>query len=241
MKNKSINPKWQRYQHDAAEIFRELGFSVEVDKTVSGVRATHKVDIFVEFRQWGLHNRWVVECKFTKRPVTKSVIETLKSIVTDVGADRGLVLCETGFQKGAKAAAQLTNITLTSISSLKSAAEPDLLKETLSIVEKRALKLSKLVHSFTCTVNDSPTSWTMSIKDGVDKQYWNQSGKIIILTGFISQVKLGQFPVLVSYNELSHKDCILAYNMRDYLEKALKVIEEVEEWASQQKPVNHEP
>jgi restriction system protein len=42
----------------------------------------------------------------------------LREIVSDLGADRGVILCETGFQSGAYEAAQFTNVQVTSLAEL---------------------------------------------------------------------------------------------------------------------------
>jgi hypothetical protein len=46
-------------------------------------------------------------------------VAALASVVQDVGADRGILLSETGFQAGAIRLASLSNITLTSLTELK--------------------------------------------------------------------------------------------------------------------------
>ena len=54
----------------------------------------------------------VVECKLWKSRVTKEKVMALKSIVDDLGVDKGIIICEKGFQKGAISAAKKTNIEL---------------------------------------------------------------------------------------------------------------------------------
>jgi hypothetical protein len=51
--------------------------------------------------------------------VSKLHVLALRGIVTDLGADKGVLLSEAGFQSGAQEAANLTNVELTSIRDLR--------------------------------------------------------------------------------------------------------------------------
>ena len=104
--------RWQDYQEAAAAVFRNLGCTADVDKTVSGARGNHKVDVYVSFQQIGQQCRWVVEFKLRSKPVTKEIVHALRSRVEDLGAHRGVIFSESGFQAGARTAAQSTNIFL---------------------------------------------------------------------------------------------------------------------------------
>lgn len=105
---------WREYQYAVAEVFRNLGCNAEVDKTVTGARGSHNIDVYVTFEKLGQVCKWIVECKLTSRPVTRSVVQTVHNIVQNVGADRGLIFCENGFQSGAHTASQNTNVLLQS-------------------------------------------------------------------------------------------------------------------------------
>ena len=117
---------WRDYQSAVAGVFRKLRCDVEEDARVRGARATHKVDVDVQFRRLGIGCRWIVECKLWQRRVEKSHVETLKSIVDDIGADRGILFSERGFQPGAHDAASRTNILLqTSLAEFQRTAQLD--------------------------------------------------------------------------------------------------------------------
>ena len=103
---------WREYQEAVAEVFRNLGCSAEVDKTVEGARGTHDIDVYVTFEKFGYQCRWIIECKLWSTPVDRSAVLTLQSIAQNVGADRGLIFSESGFQSGAQTAAQNTNVLL---------------------------------------------------------------------------------------------------------------------------------
>jgi hypothetical protein len=119
--------KWRNYQVETAKLFRELGCDVETDFEVQGVRARHLLDVSVRFSWFGIRQHWIVECKLWKRRVSKDKVLTLKSIAEDVGADRAILISESGYQSGAHAAVTLTNITLISLAKLREAAKGELL------------------------------------------------------------------------------------------------------------------
>jgi len=114
---------WRNYQDEAAEFFRSLGMTAQVDATVQGVRTSHDVDVLATLPYAGLEIRWVVECKQWQTRVTKLHVLALREIVSDIGADRGVLLAEAGFQAGAREAATLTNLQLPSLAAMRLTAE----------------------------------------------------------------------------------------------------------------------
>ncbi|HQV03491.1 MULTISPECIES: restriction endonuclease [unclassified Novosphingobium] len=109
---------WKDYQEETAEFFRSLGLSAETDVKLTGVRTTHDIDVVVKSKHVGFEVLWLVECKRWKSAVSKLHVLGLREIVNDLGADRGILLCEAGFQAGAVEAANLTNVQVTSLASL---------------------------------------------------------------------------------------------------------------------------
>lgn len=105
-------PDWRAYQEETAEVFRRLGCNVQIEHSLNGVRSEHKIDVYATFMRSSIHCSWVIECKFWKTKVTKEKVLALKSVIDDVGADRGIIVSEMGFQPGAQDAARGTNITL---------------------------------------------------------------------------------------------------------------------------------
>ena len=111
---------WKDYQEEAADFFRGLGLDANTDVTVQGVRTKHDIDVLVEIDVAGFSVRWLVECKHWSTPVNKLHVMGLREIVSDIGADRGIILCETGFQSGSIEAANLTNVQVSSLNDLSS-------------------------------------------------------------------------------------------------------------------------
>ncbi len=117
---------WQEYQEEVAEFFRGLGVEATTNHTIQGVRTTHDVDVFVRSHHAGFDATWIVECKYWATKVSKFHVLGLREIVSDVGADRGFLLAEVGFQSGAIEAATLTNVHLTSLGNLRGTASADI-------------------------------------------------------------------------------------------------------------------
>jgi restriction system protein len=130
---------WQQYQDEAAKFFQDLGLEAVTDFTVQGVRTTHDVDVFVRSHHVGFDVVWIVECKHWATPVTKLHVLALREIVADLGADRGILLSESGFQSGAIEAANLTNVHVTSLVDLRGTASAEItamrLKEIFDRIE----------------------------------------------------------------------------------------------------------
>jgi hypothetical protein len=127
-------PDWKDYQEEAAEFFRSLGLSAETNITIQGVRTKHAVDVLVKSHLYGFNVTWIVECKHWKDSVSKLHVLALREIVTDTGADRGILLSEAGFQSGAIEAANMTNVRVTSLADLNVTA-----REQISAVRLREL------------------------------------------------------------------------------------------------------
>lgn len=117
---------WYDYQEEAAALFRSMGLDASTNVAVQGVRTSHDVDVVVKSHHAGFDVTWLVECKHWKSPVSKLHVLALREIVADTGADRGILLCEVGFQSGAIEAANLTNVQATSLEHVRSTAGGDI-------------------------------------------------------------------------------------------------------------------
>lgn len=129
---------WQEYQEEVAAFFRSLGLDTTTNYSVQGVRTSHDIDVFVRSHQVGFDVNWIVECKHWSTPVTKLHVLGLREIVTDLGADRGILLCEAGFQSGALEAATLTNVHATSLAALRGTASAEFIAMRLRELFDRA-------------------------------------------------------------------------------------------------------
>jgi restriction endonuclease len=111
--------EWSDYQEEVAKFFRSIGLQADTNVTLKGVRTSHDIDVVVRSNHVGFDLLWLVECKHWKTAVSKLHVLALREIVSDLGADRGILMAESGFQSGAQEAARLTNVQLTSLAELK--------------------------------------------------------------------------------------------------------------------------
>ncbi len=139
--------EWEQYQHQAAELLRELGFTAEVDARLTEANgAVHAIDVAARRAVAGVDVLWIVECKYRGRRVSMGMVRELRSLVIDLGADRGLLMSETGFQSGAIRTARQKNITLTSLADLRADAADEILAARVMAAEKRLMDLALRVN-----------------------------------------------------------------------------------------------
>ncbi|MDP9021853.1 MAG: restriction endonuclease [Actinomycetota bacterium] len=158
---------WREYEERVADFFRQLGWTVEVHADVQGVRTRHEVDVWALSDRFGGFTRWVIECKHWDAKVPKEKVLTLRTIVNDLGADRGFLLNEQGFQSGAYEAAAGSNVTLTTLAELEQAVEKDLLDIRLARVHNRLADLTVRTHRLSVTVTKSRSGATFRARRGV--------------------------------------------------------------------------
>lgn len=109
---------WREYQIKTAELFSGIGLHTEIEYEVEGVRGKHEIDVYAVGEFNGIEFKWVIECKAWKTNIPKEKVLALSAIVQDVGADKGFLMSEVGFQSGAIRSSQMSNVTLTSIKDL---------------------------------------------------------------------------------------------------------------------------
>ncbi|GAA0689986.1 hypothetical protein GCM10009104_15710 [Marinobacterium maritimum] len=143
---------WFTFQERIKDHFVSIGADAETNVRIQGVRTVHDIDVLVRTKYLGEDLTWIVEAKHWKSKVTKAQVLTLRSIVDDVGADRGFIVSLAGFQSGAMDASKNTNVTLKTFEQLKAhtkeVVESEILKaykERLGIIEDRYWSHAKRV------------------------------------------------------------------------------------------------
>ena len=168
--------RWQEYQHQAAGLLCELGFNVKVDDLIAEANGTvHAIDVAARRTVAGVDLLWIVECKFWSKPVPKEKVAALKAIVDAVGADRGLVMSESGFQSGSIRMAAQKNITLTSLDDLRANAADEILAARVAVAEKSLMDLSLRVNRdlrpFTMRTEHMLASFAARLPSGVVEEF----------------------------------------------------------------------
>lgn len=129
-KQLSAPTNWKELERRVKALFRECGCSA-VKRVVSGPgKIKYEIDCFVTFTTLGFPTKWVIECKDWGSRIPQDVATSLRQRVTDVGADKGLLVCPSGFQIGAINQAEISNLVLI---------KPDDLEEKLWTVLKRSV------------------------------------------------------------------------------------------------------
>jgi hypothetical protein len=154
---------WARYQQQVRNLFRSMGLNAENDVELQGVRGKHAVDVVVRLVHFGIRVLWVVECKLWKTNVPKEKVLALQALVQDVGADRGLLFSETGFQAGAVSAARQSNVLLTSIEELQKDAAAELLRARLWRYAEELESVTHSLHKLTRSKGSSSGEMVSSV------------------------------------------------------------------------------
>lgn len=137
----SKDSDWFKFQEDIKIHFDSIGADADTNVRVRGVRTCHDVDVLVKTKFLGENITWIVEAKHWKSKVTKAQVLALRSIVDDIGADRGFIISIAGFQSGAFEAAENTNVKLKTFEDLKSDTKGFIESEILKTFYKRLLLL----------------------------------------------------------------------------------------------------
>lgn len=200
-----MQPNWYNFQEDICDKFLSLGFQAETNKSIQGVRTSHDIDVYVSNTLIGQKLTWIIEAKYWKTKVSKNHILALRTIVDDIGADKGMVISKSGFQKGAIEAANQSNIKLylcndflTDIKKYDNSIKFSLLEERLKNINIRYWSHSKKIriiyglraevaHQLNC--NQDACCWDI----------------LQTASAVIAQGKESNFPIVVNiHNDIEH-------------------------------------
>lgn len=222
---------WCEYQNQAAKLFQSIGCEVEIEKAIDGVRGKHEIDVWVTRIVYGLEHYWVVECKYWRRRVTKQHVVTLKGIVDDVGADRGILLSSSGFQSGAVSMAERSNITLSSLEEMNDSIREELERYTLSSLEMKAALVTEGLHSLYTHESTTKIGYSMGTirpKTGVDGKAVMMAGsKLSILEWGFRSIRIGKRVIPIRFEEDGNTFRQTA-EVGQFLEAASKIVGEAE-------------
>jgi hypothetical protein len=189
-----------------------LGLSAQVEHKVEGARGKHKLDIFVTGKVHGLDIRWVVECKCWSTNVPKEKALTLLSIVQDIGADKGILLSEVGFQSGAIKVVKETNVMLTSLADLRQNIKESFAESIFANLHWRITKLSHRLHELHRLEKDR-YFFTRPIAE---------KSKLMFLEFAFKDALRGQYPVVYAIGEKDAR--FLAEDFDDLVKKSSELV-----------------
>ena len=229
---------WKAYQEEVAEFFRALGCDAQVEAIVTGARGVHEIDVWVQFKKFGLQVKWAVECKAWNTNVPKEKVLALQTMVNDIGADRGFLISTTGFQSGAIRASERTNITLTNLEDLRKITAHDLVHAALDSLKVRVAKVKHaLVDLYVIEPIHYPggaTGWRSSPKPGADASALDSAiGSVGVLEVGLDQVRVGKAPYPLRFRD-SDKGMIRAATLEDFVRGAAAILEGAEATLNEQ-------
>jgi hypothetical protein len=208
---------WQDYQQAVAAFFQSLGATTSIEAPLHGVRGSHNVDVVVRLKHFGIDVLWIVECKLWKTSVPKEKVLALQQIVQDVGADRGFLMSESGFQSGTIKSANSSNISLSSLSDLRDMAFEELMKLRLRSVSVKLDDLTKRHYAF------MPEDKFSNIKS-MDIVLGSLANKLLIQTELF-KVHGERFPVFLTTETVN--------NVKEFVEASERILTKAEEEISQ--------
>lgn len=183
-------PRWKKYQEEVAAFFRSIGHQADTDVNIKGARSSHDVDVLILFKHIGFKVTWIIECKCWNKPVNKLHVLALREIVSDAGADRGIIIGESGFQSGAIEAAHLTNVQVTSLTDLSIQVSNDVFELTLRGLSEKISKCSALYY-------DIPKEKRIEVglRQDINPQGYSGGSVILFCQDIFSLAFLDRFPI----------------------------------------------
>jgi len=103
---------WQQLQEVVARIYQEAGWSAEIERDVTTARGVVNIDVLARDPRPVPPITAFCECKHWRQAVPKTVVHSLRTVITDFGANWGIIISSAGFQKGAYEAAKYSTIRL---------------------------------------------------------------------------------------------------------------------------------
>lgn len=214
---------WKQYQLDVAHFFSRLGYKAEVEKKVKGIRGEHEVDVYVTGHHLGIDFVWVIECKYWNSTIPKEKTLVLIEIVNDIGADKGFLVSESGFQPGTIRSSRSTNIVLTSLSDLKENSIDILIESEYNELMMRKISLEKKLRH--------------GINDGNEfnpkAKQWQFMMKMFAYDMALDKALAGDYPVCYEINSDSTRK--YANSWDDLTEKMRTTYNDAEEYCRKSK------
>jgi Restriction endonuclease len=105
---------WQELELIVAKLLNQCGYESERGKKIFTLRGTVDIDVFAQDNSSTPPSTYLIECKYWKSDIPKTVIHSFRTVVSDFGSHHGIIIAKEGFQSGAYEAAKNTNVLLLS-------------------------------------------------------------------------------------------------------------------------------
>lgn len=108
----SMPTDWRDLQKKVAKVFTDIGFTAEIERELKTARGSVKVDVYADDSRQTPSLVYICECKYWASRVSQSTVHAFRSVVSDCGANYGMLISKIGFQRGCYDVANHTNIQL---------------------------------------------------------------------------------------------------------------------------------
>jgi len=207
-------PEWYKFQEEICNYFRSLGAHAETNVNILGIRTSHAIDILVKTKFLGQDLIWIVEAKKWNSKVNKLQVLGLRTIIDDIGADKGFIISEKGFQSGAIESAQKTNVQLMTYSELKTVTKELIQSEIICTYKDRLILLENRYWSHSKKIRQ---------KYGLRGEIWdypvNFSGHSLLLTAHnaIDSAMNNEYPIDLETYSVEKKGILIANSFQELI------------------------
>lgn len=158
---------WTDLQDKVAYILKSCGYFVESPKKIQSVRGNVEIDVYANNSDIMI----ACECKYWESNVPQNVIFAFRTVVEDIGANKGIIIAKKGFQRGAYNSIQNTNIELKSWEEFLKQYRDKYLKSNIRKILKIKSKLFRVARNkfeyweYYDALNDSDRSKIDTLRD----------------------------------------------------------------------------
>lgn len=103
---------WKDLQVKVGEILKQCSFDVSIEKKIKSIRSNIEIDVYAEELINKRSYKILIECKMWKSNIPQLYVHGLRTVVNDIGANKGYIISTSNFQKGAIDSIENTNIEL---------------------------------------------------------------------------------------------------------------------------------
>ncbi len=216
---------WYNFQEEISDYFNSIGADAKTNQTIQGVRTKHDIDVLVKTKFLGEDVVWIIEAKDWQTNIPKEKVLALRTIVDDIGADRGFIISQKGFQKGAYEASENSNVKLKTFDELKKTSSDFIQDEILKSYKKRVNLLTKKYWS-----HSKQTRKDYNLREELCDMTFYFSGAAILRTveGAISLAKKNEYPIDVDthYEKRAGNDIVENFQqLRNWLDLNLNLLD----------------
>lgn len=103
---------WEELEKTVAAILLECGMESTRTVKLKLPRGSVDIDVVAKEANDGIQNLIICECKNWRTNIPREIVHAFRTVMGEIGANRGYIISRVGFQVGAYEAAEATNISL---------------------------------------------------------------------------------------------------------------------------------